>query len=86
MGVGPRWREMLRSGAAGDTDVPRTFSLDDAVADLGIPDHLDAYLVRRGEASLVGARWRLTWEATLAEVQERYGAALHVVCKPRDGT
>ena len=30
------------------------------------------------------ARWRLAWEATLAEVQERYGAALHVVCKPRD--
>ena len=84
MGVGARWRDMLRADAACDTDVPRTFSLDDAVADFGIPDHLDAGQVRRGEGPLIGARWRLTWEATLAEVQERYGAALHVVCKPRD--
>ena len=84
MGVGARWRDMLRAGAPDNTDVPRTFSLDDAVADLGIPDHLDAGLVRRGAACLIGARWRLTWEAALAEVQERYGAALHVVCKSRD--
>ena len=68
MGVGARWRDMLRAGAAGDTDVPRTFSLDDAVADLGIPDHLDAGLVRRDAASEVRTRWRLTWEAAFAEV------------------
>ena len=84
MGVGARWRDILRADVDCDADVPRTFSLDDAVVDLSILDHLTAGQVRCGKGSLIGARWRLTWEATLAEVQERYRAALHVVCKPRD--
>jgi hypothetical protein len=73
MGATIAWDELVREGASSVLDAPSIFSLDDAQADLGIPDGQESNKLRRGEVPLRGAWWRFTWNATRSELRQRYG-------------
>ena len=81
MGAAATWHEMLRARPAGALDAPLIFSLDGAQWNPGIPSHLNSYKVRRGEASLIGAWWRVVWHTVCHEVSERYGERPRIHCK-----
>ena len=75
------WRELMRAAPSGELDAPSVFTLDGAPADLGIPSNVDSNHVRRGEAPLRAAWWRVVWAAARQEVRRRYGEGLRIKCK-----
>ena len=78
MGVEEQWRELVRASKTIHVDAPLEFSLDHTSANLALPrltdaDPSDSSKIRRGEAALYGAWWRLLWAASCEEVRLRYG-------------
>ena len=79
LGAEETWRDLTSAAVPEVVIAPASFQWGDEVFDATAAQQLLAPAVdnlshvRRGEASLLGAWWRLTWEAACGAVRGRFG-------------
>ena len=83
MGAAETWQDLVRTHPTAPLDYPLHFSLDGEQWNHDIPAHLDSNKVREREnkVALIGAWWRLSWQAVCNEVSQRYGEAAYILQK-----
>ena len=83
MGAAETWQDLLRTQSTALLDHPLHFSLDGEQWNHDIPAHLDSNKVKEREnwVALIGAWWRLSWQAVCNEVSQRYGETPLISCK-----
>ena len=77
--AGELWSGLVSAREHERVTAPAIFALDGEVFDAGVarkgltPELAQLYFVRRGDAFLLGAWWRIAWDMACGAVQRRFG-------------